>query len=815
MSKILKTLLISATIGYTPWLFAANQQCEKALEKTSFNYNQARNIELNTHISKSCYEKLAKEGKPLAKYLTLSKINKDNIDEYITLAQDNLTIAQFRLFEYYLENNQFKKAMAWGYKLFTNAQLSTKFKQVLTNIATYHMMHTEDNTKNIYWNIMVKRLPNYNQMPSIQKTLLQTQFQLMKKYLIAYNDDLYRNEIIYWTYAVKNNPALTQDIPIQKNILNLYEELIRHYSYSKYFNQNKHQYWLDTIEGDTFFVPQIQKNIPNIYMDSINDYAIVNNDEDLNRFKTLVHALENSRYFSSQDLKAQNVLLNAEYKIIKYYANQKNINNAELKVWINKIETNPTLASNKKMQNELFNIYFSLAEKSSINNNPNIHTVTFYLNIINNRQLPENKDNIFTKDAMKIVQESLLAKHYAISLPWITFLTHHQLINFENIYPYFDWSFDIAQYDFNNNAIEQGNLVLQQLNDFEKFPTIAKQKNNPNKFIVLKEYIGKKYISAIQKNLVAKHIPVAELFFIQLINSPFIVTIPNNELIQWFDSFINYNIQHDNPKQIEFYLEQLVQSPYLKPSIKQELLIKCLTLLSINKQFAFLQTHEKNLTDTMKANILNNYLNSLTSNAEKLAFLENSVLGTSLASFDGFSAKNIINNINATKLQSEKTDKTAIKEKQKTQPLKKITTYKLTTDLLFAFNKASLTKKGLEAVDEVAHKLIKIDAKQITVSGFTDDIGEKDYNLQLSQRRADTVKARLIADGVKVKIHAVGYGASNPIKICPNNLNEKQLEACLAPNRRVEISSYGILGKDDKVQAGDGLQLQTKSLPLN
>ncbi|MCW9714985.1 OmpA family protein [Avibacterium avium] len=125
--------------------------------------------------------------------------------------------------------------------------------------------------------------------------------------------------------------------------------------------------------------------------------------------------------------------------------------------------------------------------------------------------------------------------------------------------------------------------------------------------------------------------------------------------------------------------------------------------------------------------------------------------------------------------------------------------FSLKGDFLFDFNKDTLSAKGLEVVDNVAAQLKTAGAKDVKVAGYTDRLGSDAYNLKLSQRRADRVKARLIQQGVTANIEAVGYGKANPVKAC-NDVTGQALKDCLRDNRRVEISSSGQLVKAEEVK---------------
>jgi outer membrane protein OmpA-like peptidoglycan-associated protein len=70
---------------------------------------------------------------------------------------------------------------------------------------------------------------------------------------------------------------------------------------------------------------------------------------------------------------------------------------------------------------------------------------------------------------------------------------------------------------------------------------------------------------------------------------------------------------------------------------------------------------------------------------------------------------------------------------------------------------------------------------RVEVQGHTDDRGGDDFNLQLSQRRADAVRQYLIEHGIDAaRVVARGYGLSRP-RVSNTNADHR------AQNRRVEI----------------------------
>lgn len=79
------------------------------------------------------------------------------------------------------------------------------------------------------------------------------------------------------------------------------------------------------------------------------------------------------------------------------------------------------------------------------------------------------------------------------------------------------------------------------------------------------------------------------------------------------------------------------------------------------------------------------------------------------------------------------------------------------------------------------------DLRLLNVSGHADRIGSAHYNQQLSEKRAEALKAWLVERGVDAeKIETFGYGKTLPVKSCREEKGQALVE-CLAPNRRVVI----------------------------
>jgi OmpA-OmpF porin, OOP family len=82
----------------------------------------------------------------------------------------------------------------------------------------------------------------------------------------------------------------------------------------------------------------------------------------------------------------------------------------------------------------------------------------------------------------------------------------------------------------------------------------------------------------------------------------------------------------------------------------------------------------------------------------------------------------------------------------------------------FEFNSTQLTAPAQHTLDEVAAALLTQPELHIEVQGHTDSIGTDSYNLGLSQRRADAVKAYLVNRGLSASsLTAKGFGKAKPI----------------------------------------------------
>ncbi|MGB4268802.1 MAG: OmpA family protein [Spirochaetota bacterium] len=103
------------------------------------------------------------------------------------------------------------------------------------------------------------------------------------------------------------------------------------------------------------------------------------------------------------------------------------------------------------------------------------------------------------------------------------------------------------------------------------------------------------------------------------------------------------------------------------------------------------------------------------------------------------------------------------------------------SNIEFAFDSAKLTGKAFPILNRVAEILNKYEKYNVLIEGHTDDIGEEQYNLKLSEARAQSVMDYLVKKGIdKKRLSSRGMGETSPF--LPNTSVENRRR-----NRRVEF----------------------------
>ncbi len=113
--------------------------------------------------------------------------------------------------------------------------------------------------------------------------------------------------------------------------------------------------------------------------------------------------------------------------------------------------------------------------------------------------------------------------------------------------------------------------------------------------------------------------------------------------------------------------------------------------------------------------------------------------------------------------------------------------YKLQTSasVPFKFNQYKLSDDAKQDLDKLADAAKPSKRFFIAVEGYTDSTGSKQYNEELSKRRADTVVEYLVAkhDIPIYRVHMIGLGEEKPV-------DDGHNRAARAKNRRVEVKIF-------------------------
>jgi outer membrane protein OmpA-like peptidoglycan-associated protein len=109
--------------------------------------------------------------------------------------------------------------------------------------------------------------------------------------------------------------------------------------------------------------------------------------------------------------------------------------------------------------------------------------------------------------------------------------------------------------------------------------------------------------------------------------------------------------------------------------------------------------------------------------------------------------------------------------------------------VLFKFNQSTLTSDAKRQPDKIVAEAKSDKRFFITVEGFTDRVGSRQYNEMLSEKRAHSVARYLVTqhDIPIHHIHMVGLGQDKPVA-------NGRTSAALAQNRRVEVKVFSADG---------------------
>jgi OOP family OmpA-OmpF porin len=103
------------------------------------------------------------------------------------------------------------------------------------------------------------------------------------------------------------------------------------------------------------------------------------------------------------------------------------------------------------------------------------------------------------------------------------------------------------------------------------------------------------------------------------------------------------------------------------------------------------------------------------------------------------------------------------------------------SDANFDFNQSTVAETSHPLLDKIVKILDENPDLAMEISAHTDNIGSFEYNMQLSQTRAQSIVDYLVSKGIeKQRLVSKGYGESRPITL--NNTEDGRMK-----NRRVEF----------------------------
>ncbi len=116
--------------------------------------------------------------------------------------------------------------------------------------------------------------------------------------------------------------------------------------------------------------------------------------------------------------------------------------------------------------------------------------------------------------------------------------------------------------------------------------------------------------------------------------------------------------------------------------------------------------------------------------------------------------------------------------------------------ILFDFGKADLKSQARADLADLATSLQKYDNTDVVIYGHTDSVGSDDFNLRLSEQRAQSAAAYLMNQGIsRSRITTIGKGETAPVA-------SNETDSGRALNRRVEIAIFA--NEEFRQQANQG-----------
>lgn len=112
---------------------------------------------------------------------------------------------------------------------------------------------------------------------------------------------------------------------------------------------------------------------------------------------------------------------------------------------------------------------------------------------------------------------------------------------------------------------------------------------------------------------------------------------------------------------------------------------------------------------------------------------------------------------------------------------------KIVLHVKFAPGSFEIDKQSMASLDSIAERIYAYPDTKVEIAGFTDNTGAEDFNLKLSEDRANAVKEYLATKGIAAdRMTTTGYGENPDYFIDTNDTPEGRWN-----NRRVEINAIG------------------------
>jgi len=107
-------------------------------------------------------------------------------------------------------------------------------------------------------------------------------------------------------------------------------------------------------------------------------------------------------------------------------------------------------------------------------------------------------------------------------------------------------------------------------------------------------------------------------------------------------------------------------------------------------------------------------------------------------------------------------------------------------NIYFDYGSATLKEESKAVLDRIVEVMNENPTLEIELSGHTDSQSSASFNLNLSQRRADSAKAYIVSKGIKPeRIISKGYGESKLLNHCKDGVKCSDEEHAI--NRRIEV----------------------------